>query len=887
MSIWRKLSRGIRALTHREAADQDTADEIAHYLELATAAHVRRGLSPEAARRAAQLEIGNATVAREQVRAFGWENVVEAIAADVRYAGRQLRTHLGSSVMSILTLALGLGATTAIFSAVNPILLESLPYPHADRLVVINDRAGDGSPFAPTFGTFTELRARSRSFRALVAGDRWQPSITGTSEPERLSGQRVSAGYFHTLGVPPAVGRDFDDDEERAGGPNVAIISDRLLQRRFGGDRSLVGRRVMLDDSEYLVIGVMPPRFANVALPSVDIWAPLQDRTQAPFNSREWGHHYQIIGRLDAGETVERATRELATIGRAPVPQFARAPWADMKGGMLVRSLHEEVTGDVKPALFAIVGAVILLLVIACVNVTNLLLARGAQRRGEFAMRIALGAGGSRLLRQLLTESLVVAAIGGVLGLGVAQIGVRALVALSPPGLPRADAIELNGPVFAFALAATTIIGLVVGLVPALGATRAGFRDALQQSSRRTAGGRAAARRALVVAEVALALMLLVSAGLLMRSLERLFAVTPGFRPSRLLTMQVIEPGVAYSSDTARRLFYLQALDAVRQVPGVTAAAFTSQLPLSDDIDGYGYAFESTPSVKPGEDGSALRYAVTPGYFETMGIPLHRGRLLDATDLPGGPEAVVISESLARRKFGNQNPVGQRVKFGPETGSDTRPWDVVVGVVGDVKQESLALSQSDAFYVAMGQWWWVDNVQSLVVRASSDPAALVPSIKRAIWSVDKNQPIQRIITMDGLIATTASQRRFALVVIETFALAALVLAAIGIYGVLSGSVSERMREIGVRSALGATRGSILALVLRQGLSLSLLGVLIGLLGAVGATRALMTLLFDVSRLDPVTYVGVIMLLASVSVLACWLPAWRAARVDPAITLRAE
>jgi putative ABC transport system permease protein len=371
-----------------------------------------------------------------------------------------------------------------------------------------------------------------------------------------------------------------------------------------------------------------------------------------------------------------------------------------------------------------------------------------------------------------------------------------------------------------------------------------------------------------------------------MRSLERLFAVAPGFAPSRLLTMQVIDPGRAHRGDTARRLYYDRVVEVVRHVPGVTAVALTSQLPLSGDIDGYGYEFQSTPSVKAGEDGSAFRYVVTPGYFATMGIPLRRGRLVDESDLRGGDEAIVISESLARRKFGDQNPIGQRVRFGPETGSD-RPWDVVVGIVGDVKQESLALGQTDAFYVVMGRWWWVDNVQSLVVRTSGDPAAMAPSVKRAVWSVDANQPIERIVSMDALIERTASQRRFALVVIETFALAALLLAAIGIYGVLSGSVTERMREIGVRSALGASRGNILGLVVWQGMALTSLGVAIGLGAAVAATRALVSLLFGVSHIDPVTYVGVVVLLGAVSMLACWLPAWRAARVDPAITLRSE
>ena len=886
MSLWRQLTRGLRILFRRDVADQELADEVRHYVDLTTEAYIARGLRPDVARRAAQLEVGNMTVMRERVRAYGWENSVGEMIADLRFAVRRLRANPGFAIVSILTLALGIGATTAIFSAVNPILLSSLPYPHAERLVLLSDRGQDGSPRDVTFGTYTELRARLRSFQSLAVIDKWQPSLTGTNEPERLKGQRVSASYLRTLGVSPAVGRDFDEADDRVGGPHVVILSDRLVQRRFGGDRSIVGRRVMLDDDEYLVIGVMPHRFANVIAPAVDIWAPLQERAQAPFNSREWGHHYQIVGRLETSVTADRARRELDAVGSAPLPEFPRPIWANMRAGLLVSPLRDAIAADAKPVLFAIVGAVLVLLAIACVNVTNLLVARSAQRRGEFAMRVALGAGRGRLLRQVLTESVLLAGIGGVLGLGVARLGVGALIALSPAGLPRIDAIGLDAPVFGFALAVTTLIGLLVGLIPALGAARAGLHDDVQQASRRTAGGRGIARRALVVTEVALALILLVGAGLLMRSLERLFAVAPGFSPSRLLTMQVIDPGRAYASDTLRRLYYERTLDAVRHVPGVAAAALTSQLPLSDDLDGYGYEFQSTPSVKPGEDGSALRYEVARGYFTTMGIPLRRGRLFDDNDVRGGDEPILISESLARRKFGNENPIGQRARFGPETGSN-RPWDVIVGVVGDVKQESLAFGQTDAFYVPMGRWWWVDNVQSLVVRTTGDAAALAPSVKRAVWSVDANQPIERIITMDALIARTASQRRFALVVIETFALAALLLAAIGIYGVLSGSVTERMREIGVRSALGATRGNILGLVVRQGMSLTVIGVVIGLGGAIVATRAIMTLLFGVSRLDPLTYGGVIVLLAGVSMLACWLPAWRAARVDPAITLRSE
>lgn len=886
MSLWRQLSRGLRALTRRRASDRDLDDEVQHYLDEAIVAHQQRGLSPDAARRAAQLEVGNTTVVREEARSYGWENVVESTGADLRYAARRLRSSPGFTAVTVLTLSLGVGAATTIFSVVDPILLESLPYPRASQLVTLSDRADDGSPVAATFGTFSELQRRSRSFESLAASDSWRPSLTATTEPERLLGQRVSPAYFHTLGVSPAVGRDFAPEEGSVGGPRVAILSDRLLQRRFAGDRSIVGRSIRLDDAEYLVIGVMPPRFANVLSPNADIWAPLQEGAQAPFNSREWGHHYQIVGRLNPGVTLPGVTNELKSIAVLPIVQFARPPWANLVNGVLVRSLHDDVTGDVRPILLAIIGAVLLLLTIACVNVTNLLLARGAVRRGELAMRIALGAGRGRVLRQLLTETLLLAVIGGACGLLLAQLGTHALIALSPPGLPRVDAIGLNGAVLAFALVASTVIGLIVGVVPALTAARSELNAGLQGSSRRTAGGGAALRRGLVITEVALAAVLLVGAGLLMRSLEQLFAVAPGFNTSRLVTLQVIAPGVAYRSDTARLQYYERALETVRHVPGVVAAAFTSQLPLSDDLDGYGYELASLPRPRSDQDGSALRYAVTPGYLATMGIPVVRGRALEASDVVTGPEPILINESFARRRFGARNPIGERVRFGPETGG-TRPWDVIVGVVGDVKQTSLAAGESDAFYVPMGRWWWVDNVQSLVVRTSGDPATLVPSIKHAIWSIDKNQPIERVITMDGLIARSASERRFALVIIESFALSALLLAAVGIYGVLSGSVSERHREIGVRAALGATRQNIVGLVVRQGLALTLLGVLLGAIGALGATRAIASLMFGVSRLDLATYSGVTTLIVSVSILACWLPAWRAARVDPAITLRAD
>jgi len=500
-------------------------------------------------------------------------------------------------------------------------------------------------------------------------------------------------------------------------------------------------------------------------------------------------------------------------------------------------------------------------------------------------LRAALGAGRRRLVQQLLTESLLLALMGGVVGLAVAQLGVRVLVALSPSELPRVGAIGVNGAVLAFALCVTTLIGLVVGLIPALRASRNEPLIGLQESSQRTAGGHQWARRVLVVAEVALALVVLVSAGLLLRSLDHLFAIAPGLDPSHVLTMQVQESGRRFDGDSVRYRFFAQALEAVRQVPDVRAAAFTSQLPLSGDLDGYGIQFEDDNS--PNGDYAGFRYAVTPGYFETMGIPLRSGRLLDEHDMVDGPVAVLISESLAIRKFQGRDPIGQHVRMGPDIGRLDRPWYTIVGVVGDVKQVSLASSDSDALYITTTHWSDVDTLQSLVVRARSDAGALAPAVRNAIWSVDKDQPVVRVATMDDLLASTAAERRFALTLFETFALVALILAAAGIYGVLSGSVAERTREIGVRLALGASCEGILALVVREGMTLTVLGVLIGLAGAVVASQAIAAMLFGISRFDPVTYLGVIGLLAGVALLACGVPAWRAMKLDPIVALRYE
>jgi putative ABC transport system permease protein len=877
MRPFRQLTRGLRALTNRSATDREIDEEVQHYLAQAAAEQERRGVPRAEATRMARLELGNATSVREQVRGYGWENIVDSSLADLRYASRRLRSSPGFTFVTTLTLALGIGATTAIFSVVNAILFDPLPYPHPERVVAIREFGTDGVPNGGTFGMYHAIADRARSLDAIAVFRSWQPTITGRGEPERLEGQRVSAGYFRALGIAPAIGRQFEASDDRLNGPRVVILSDAVWRRHFQADRAIVGTTVTLDDDSYMVIGIMPASFDNVLAPQALLWAPLQyDLSQG----RAWGHHLRTIARLGPGVSIDRASREVDAIGRAVLAE-QRPETYDRATRFDAASLRGELTRGVRSALLAIMAAVALVLVIASVNVTNLLLARGVRRRGEISLRAALGAARGRVMRQLLTETLLLAGVGGTLGLVVAVLGLRALIALSPAELPRVAAIGIDGTMFAFALVVTTLVGVASGLAPAIQAMRVNPGDDLQHASRRTVRGLGHTRAALVSSEVAIALVLLVSSGLLLRSVERLFAVDVGFASSNVLTMQIQATGHRFDPEGATVRFFEQALDNVRRVPGVTNAAMTSQLPLSGDADIYGVFFEPAVANDPGSLRGTFRYAVLGDYFATMGIPLRRGRLLDARDRVGAPLVAVISESMARRRLPGLDPIGRQLRVGP-----AGPY-TVVGVVGDVRQESLALGETDAVYMAASQWKFEDNPMSLVVHARSDAAALTSAVRAAVWAVDKDQPIVRVATMDALLAGSAASRRFALRLFEAFGLAALVLAAAGLYGVLAGSVVERWREIGVRSALGASRRDIMGLILRQGLRLTTLGVVVGIGGALLATRLLTTQLFGVSHVDPLTYLGVVVLLTLTSIVASALPAWRASRVDPVTALRSE
>jgi putative ABC transport system permease protein len=887
MALWKAFTAGLRRLISPRRAEADLDDELQAYIADATAHYIEHGLTPDEAARRVAIDIGSRAAVKDEVRQGAWEHVVETTVRDTRLALRGLAHTPGFTVVAVLTLALGLGATTAIFSVVNPILLRPLPYAGAGRLVLIGDRTSGDNVIPTTYGTFRELTARSHTFEVLATSDEWTPVLGDTSDPVRLTGQRITSDYFRVFGVTPAIGRGFTADDERPGAPDVVILSDAAVMTRFSGDRRILGRTITLDGTPFLVVGILPKGFTTAVSPDATVWAPVHYRWPVELQSAEWGHHMTMIGRVLGGVPLEAARQDLDGIARAPVADFARARWADLSRGLVVKPLQEAVTTSVRPALVAVFSAVLILLAVAAANVTNLLLARGALRRAEFAMRAALGAGRGRLIRQVLVESVALTGVGGILGLGVAFAGVRALIALGPPGWPNLDTIHVDPAAFTFAFALALFVGLAVGLVPALEASRPEATPTIAAASRRLTFGRRRLRGVLVVAEISLALVLLCGAGLLWRSVSRLLSSPTGFNASGALTFRVRLGGAALTADAARRRRFLDLLAAVRAVPGVTSAALTSQLPLSGDVDSYGVQFRSVENASPDGDGAALRYAVAGDYFSAMGIPLVRGRLLREADGPGALEAVLVNESYARRKFGTTDPIGQRVRFGPETIDPKRPWDVIVGVVGDVKQQSLAFDHPDAFYVAMGQWPWVDREQSFVVRTSGDAAALAPDIIRAIHSVDPARAVERVLPMATLVTRSEAARIFVLRVFEAFAIATALLAAIGIYGVLAGTVTERAREIGVRAALGATRTQIVTLIGRQALGLTAVGVAIGVGASAAGSRLLDTLLFGVTRFDPWTYSTVITVVCAIAVLACAIPALRAVRIDPARALRAD
>lgn len=807
------------------------------------------------------------------------DSTMSLLQSDLRFAWRMLMRRPAFTVLAVFTLALGIGATTAIFSAVNPILFESLPYPNADRIQTIWQSIDPAEKNNIGYATYVDILARNKSFSSVAATSYSSATMTSKSEPQFLVGQRVTPSFFTVMGVSPSIGRAFRDEENVRGTQRVVVLANALWRNRFGGDSSIIGKPITLDGNDFIVVGVMPATFENVMSPMAQFYTPLRYTVDLPQACRTC-QHLRIVARRKADVSQSQSQRDLNSIATLLARDFP-TEYHDL--GFSTPKLGDDIVTGVRPALLAVLGAVALVLLVACLNVMNLLLARGAQREGEFAVRAALGAGRSRIVRQLLSESVLLALLGGIAGIGVAFAGIRILVALSPSDLPRLSAIQMEGSVLAFAFGTTTLVGVLFGLVPAVQASRSSVQDSIRRNTRRSAATSRFTRSTLVVSEVALAIVLLVGSGLLFRSMEKLFAVNPGFDSNQLLTMQIQSGAGRLRNDTLVSEFFKQSLEAVRSQPGVIAAALTSQLPLSTDGDRYGVHFETQPKFNPEEDRGGFRYAVSDQYFETMKIPLVSGRYFAATDIANGPPVAIINQSFARSRFGKESPVGQRIKIGGMQG----PWRTIVGIVGDVKQESLASEQLEAVYLPEVQWQFVDYAMTLVVRSKTDAATLVPALRKTIWSIDKDQPLVRIATAEQLMAERAAERRFALVLFEGFAIVALVLAAAGIYGVLSGTVAERNRELGVRAALGATSGNQIAMVLRQGMALTGIGVVVGLGAALASSRVLSSMLYNVSPLDPATYGIVTAALLSVALLACWLPARRASQTSPLEALKSE
>jgi putative ABC transport system permease protein len=799
---------------------------------------------------------------------------------DLRFGIRAMRRAPLFALVVVLTFAIGLGATGAIFSVLDPVLLQGAPYPEADRLSLIWGRDRDGSESNVGYLTFRDVERESRSLSAVAVMGSWSPTLVNADGAERLEGQRVSQRFFSILGVQPALGRDFLPEEDHAATRTVVILSYGLWQRRFAGDSNIIGKKITLGESSFTVVGVMPRSFESLLSPTSQLWRPLGYEDGDPWACRDC-QHLRMIGRLKNGVTPAAAGAEL---NRISAEMVAAHPTSYPAVGMLTTPLNGYLTRNVRPVLFAISAAVALLLLIACVNVTHLFLGRALERSTEFAVRTALGAGQAPLLRQVIVESLALSLVGGALGVVFAFVGVRTLVRLAPAGVPRLDQVAVNGQVLMFTLIVATLAGLLAGLAPAIAVGRVNLGQMLRQGGRTIRRGSHRLRAVLVVGEVALALVLLAGAGLLVRSLDRLFEVSPGFNSDRLLTVELDLYGSRYDSIAAVQQFYARTVERVSASPGVAKAAVVTQLPLSGDFDSWGMHFESKPSANPADDLSAFRFGVSPGYLKTMEIPLIRGRDITAEDTRDAPPVILINQALARRVFPGEEPLGQRVKVAGTDG----PWRTIVGVVGDVHHQGLDAGDELQFYMPYTQAPWSDGRQVLIVRSTgADPITLMPAIRQAIREVDPTIPVASVATMTEHIRTTAAIRRFARAIFQAFAAVALLLAGLGLYGVLAGSVAERRGEIGIRSALGAPQHRILALVARHALGLTCIGLLIGLGGAVFLAQLLRSLLFGVTASDPLTLAAVTLLLVLVALAAAGVPAWRAANVDPAVVLRDE
>ena len=819
---------------------------------------------------------------------------METLLKDLSYGLRGLLKHPGFTLVAVITLALGIGANSAIFTVVNGVLLRPLPFAAPDQLVFI----WQTHPFGKRIGIeqipvsnadFLDWQEQSNLFEGMSMIDSWGGNLTGDA-PEHVEGSKVSVNIFSLLRVQPMLGRDFTPEQAKPGNERVVILSHSLWQRRFGSDPTVVGRPVQIDGQPFTVQAVMGPDFVfpkEVGLPDYfsfaksEMWLPIALSDQQRTN--RGSHHIAVIARLKPGATLEQAQSQLAGIARN---QEQQNPDDSKDWGTSVNLVHEQVVGASRKAILILLGAVGFVLLIACANVANLLLARSASRQKEIAIRTALGAGRARIVRQLLTESVLLSLAGGAVGVMLAAWGVRLLLLFSSEKLPRVAEITVDNRVLWFTLGVSLLTGLVFGLVPALQVSKPDLNESLKESGRSAMGGRhrQRARNLLVVSEVALSLVLLVGAGLLAKSFMRIQKVNAGFGPDHLLTASLALPNEKYEDDALKAQFFKQVVERASGLPGVEAAAAISHLPLSgkEEIDGFSVEGRTNP-VEAAQVQTADFRVITPDYFRAMRIPLLKGRFFTEQDRENTPYSMIIDESFARRFFPDEDPLGKRIN---EDGSrNPHGFAVIVGVVGGVKHTDVKAEARPTMYVPANQSPWESMM--LVVRSSGDPAALTAALREQVLAVDKDQPLSEVATMEQRFSKAVAPQRFNLMLVGLFAGLALLLATVGVYGVIAYSVTQRAQEMGVRLALGASSRDILRLVIGQAMRTSLFGVGLGLIAAVGLTRVMTSLLFEVSTTDPVVFAALSALLIGVTLIASYIPARRATKVDPLEALRYE